>query len=154
MAEQASTKALVEGVAVIVDDDENARREIKDILEKHGIAAVTQESASHAVRYLQNQPWNWRPGIIITDLVMDGMGGYQFIRRVLELYPKSQIPIVVISKLDAGVDVGEAEIAGANGYITKPVDENRLIKILEKINTKEGKGMVLFHHELSQRVFR
>lgn len=150
MTNQTPKKRLVEGPAIVVDDDESARRDLKDILERSGVTVFVQESASHAVRFLQNQPWNWRPGMIFTDLVMDGMGGYQFIRRVLELYPKANIPIIVVSKLDAGVDVGEAEIAGAHGYITKPFDETRLLGLVEKVTHNEKRGMV-FHHDLGHR---
>jgi twitching motility two-component system response regulator PilH len=152
MSEHSDEKIHLDGPVVAVDDDEIFRKELKEILERNGIACVFQESATHAVRYFQNQPWNWKPGLIITDIVMDGMGGYQLIRRINELYQGRNIPIVVISRLNAGVDVGEAEVAGASAYLTKPLNEEQLIKIIRRVTDKNSKGIIVFTHEDGMRV--
>lgn len=147
-----AARLRLDGPIVAVDDDEAYRNELKAILDRHEIPNIFQESATHAVRFLQNQPWNWKPGLIITDIVMDGMGGYQLIRRIQELYPNRSIPIIVISRLTAGVDVGEAEVAGAAAYLTKPLNEEKLMQILERVMTNEKKGMVVFTHDVGTRI--
>lgn len=144
----------LEGPVVIVDDDEAFRRELREALEALGQSVIALESASHAVRFLQNQPWNWRPGLICTDLVMDGMGGYQLLRRMPEIYPNRNIPLLVISRLSSGLDVGEAEVAGASGYLTKPLKTESLEDILRKITDKEKKGIVVFTHDVGAKVFQ
>jgi CheY-like chemotaxis protein len=150
--EQAYEEPLnVRGPVVVVDDDECFREELRGMLDKVGIRAIYQDSGSHCVRFLQNQPWNWYPAIIITDIVMDGMGGYQLMRRIQELYPNKNIPIIVISRLDAGVDVGEAEVAGASAYITKPVEEERLYETIRKVLNKEKSGMLVFSSDYGRR---
>ncbi len=135
-----------EGPILAVDDDEAYRKELKGILDRNNLPNVFLESATHALRFLQNQPWNWKPGLIITDIVMDGMGGYQLMRRIQDLYPNRNIPILVISRLSGGLDVGEAEVAGASAYLTKPLDEKRLLNVLERISTNDKKGMLVFTH--------
>ena len=86
----------LDGPVLAIDDDAEYRKELEEILTRHNLPSVFQETANHTLRYLQSQPWNWKPGVIITDIVMDGMGGYQLIRRIQELYPKSTIPIIVV----------------------------------------------------------
>ena len=130
------------GPVVIVDDDEQFRDEFKALLVGLGAEVTAQESGSHAVRFMTNQPWTWRPGMIFTDLVMNGMGGYQLIRRIQEIYPNRNIPVIVVSKLDAGVDLGEAEVAGAAGYLTKPVAEHELVTMVDKVMKRDKRGMI------------
>ena len=141
----------LDGPVLAIDDDAEYRKELEEILTRHNLPSVFQETANHTLRYLQSQPWNWKPGVIITDIVMDGMGGYQLIRRIQELYPKSTIPIIVVSKLTAGVDVGEAEIAGAAAYLTKPLREDKLMQIMERVTTKDKKRMLVFTHDSGSR---
>ena len=144
-------KLNMTGPIVVVDDDEAYRLQVKDMLEKKGYQVVLQDSGSHALRYLQNQPWNWFPALVITDIVMDGMGGFQLIRRIQELYTKKDVPVIVISRLDAGVDVGEAEVAGAAAYLTKPIEEERLFETLERVLNREKGGMLIFTSDYGRR---
>ncbi|MFN8389259.1 MAG: response regulator [Bdellovibrionota bacterium] len=157
MSEPPEQRIKIDGPIVAIDDDESFRSELKEVFERRGIPAVFQESATHTMRYLQNQPWNWRPGLIITDIVMDGMGGYQLIRRINELYRGRKIPIIVLSRLNAGVDLGEAEVDGAAAYLTKPLNEAQLFKIIAHITRpdpgpQEKKGMMVFTHEAGTRL--
>lgn len=144
----------LDGPVVIVDDDEAFRKELREMLEKLGQAVIAIESAAHAVRFLQNQPWNWKPGLICTDLVMDGMGGYQLLRRMPDIYPNRNIPLLVISRLSSGLDVGEAEIAGATAYLTKPLHQAHLEDVLRRITDKEKKGILVFTHDAGTRVLQ
>ncbi|MCB0324300.1 MAG: response regulator [Bdellovibrionales bacterium] len=144
----------VRGPVVVVDDDEEFRMKFTRMLEGMGLSVIQQDSGSHCVRFLQNQPWNWYPSIVFTDIVMDGMGGYQLMRRIQELYPRRSIPIIVVSKLDAGVDVGEAEVAGAAAYITKPVDEQRVYETVDKVLAADRKGMLVFTSDYGRRSLR
>ncbi len=155
MAAPLSTPKLrLSGTILAVDDDEVYRKQLQGILDRHNIPCIMQESATHALRFLQNQPWNWRPALVITDIVMDGMGGYQLIRRIQELYPTSDIPVLVVSKLSGGIDVGEAEVAGAAAYITKPATEDKIISALEKLTKKERRGMLIYSAEFNGKPSR
>ena len=65
-----------------MDDDPIFRNESKTLLEEEGYEVVALDSGTHAIRYMQNQAWSWYPWLVITDLVMDGMGGHQLLRRI------------------------------------------------------------------------
>lgn len=139
------TPLNVRGPVLVIDDDEKFRSQLEQMLRTMGVASICLESGSHCLRFIQNQPWNWYPALVLTDLVMDGMGGYHLIRRIHEQYPHRNIPVVVVSKLNASVDVGEAEAAGAVAYVTKPLDADRLHQTLDRVlNHDASKGMLVF----------
>lgn len=127
------------GTILLVDDDKEWRTQIKAALEAEGLEVAGLESANHALRYIQIRPWNWYPWLVITDLVMDGMGGYQLMRRITELYPKREIPMLVVSKLGSAEDMAEAELAGASIYLRKPVTPEALIEAIKKVTDKKNK---------------
>lgn len=128
----------------VVEDDSAFRDELCTMLQDFGLIVEAADSASRAVRVMQEKPWTWQPAMIFTDIVMDGMGGYEFIRRVGSLFPKREIPIVVISRLSTGIDVGEAEVAGAAAYITKPCDREDVYESIISILERQKSGMLLF----------
>lgn len=131
------------GVVLVVDDDDTFRGELVSILENVGLAVISMPSAIHATKFMQNQPWNWYPALVFTDLVMGGLGGYQFIRRLAELYPKREIPVIVTSKLNSGLDVAEAEIAGADAYLIKPIEAETVIETIKIVMNKKKSKMIL-----------
>ncbi|MCC6953321.1 MAG: response regulator [Deltaproteobacteria bacterium] len=133
------TNILRPGTIILVDDDANFRNEMREILEEEEFDVVAVESANHALRHLQSRPWNWTPWLVITDLVMDGMGGYHLLRRLNELYPNKNIPMIVVSRLGSSEDVLEAEMAGAAAYLTKPVEPQKLLETLRKVTTQKKK---------------
>jgi CheY-like chemotaxis protein len=128
---------LKPGTILLVDDDQPFRTEIKEILQEENYDAVALESANHAIRYVQAQPWTWYPWLVITDLVMDGMGGYQLMRRMHELYPNKDIPMIVVSRLGSAEDVNEAEMAGATAYLRKPISPEKLLDTIKKVTSKK-----------------
>jgi len=134
-----NTQLRVSGPVLLVDDDEEYRRMMEKLLLSFGLTSIPIESGAHCVRFVQNQPWNWFPSLIITDIVMDGMGGYQLMRRLQEQYPKKDIPIIVVSRLDAILDIAEAESAGATAYVKKPVDPQQLYEALDRIVNHDPK---------------
>ncbi len=134
-----TARPILSGTILLIDDDPVFRGDMKNYLEQNALEVTAIESGNHAIRYIQNKEWSWHPSLIITDLVMDGMGGYQLIRRIGELYPNRGIPIVVVSKLSSAEDINEAELAGASAYIRKPFKKEILIKTIGRI-TEKNKG--------------
>ncbi len=117
---------------LLVDDDPLFTAEMVQILEDEELPVCTFESAAHAIRHMQSRPWSWNPRLIITDIVMDGIGGYQLMRRITELYPTKNIPIIVVSRLYSADYVYEAEVAGASCFLQKPVTSQKLLAAIQK----------------------
>ena len=137
------------GPVLVVDDDQSFRTIIQEFFKKQGIEFIGCESAHHALRYIERQSWNWHPWIIITDLVMNGMGGFELLRRLNQVYPQRSIPLLVITRLSSAEDISEAELAGAVAYLTKPLKKDRLLSLLAKINGRpKEKGHLPFRHDV------
>lgn len=129
-------KAEFTGTILVIDDDPMFREEIVGFLEEEGYSVAAFEGGAQAVRYMQAQPWSWVPKLLIVDIVMEGMGGYQLMRRVAELYPGKNVPMIVISRLYSADYVYEAEMAGASTFIQKPLQPQKLFAAIEKAMTK------------------
>jgi two-component system, OmpR family, response regulator PfeR len=138
------------GTVLVIDDDLSFRSILKDYFDKRDIKVSLSESGNHAIKFIQNQPWNWRPWLVVTDIVMDGMGGYQFIRRFQEIY-RGTVPIVVISRLGAAEDIAEAEIAGASAYLRKPLRKDNLDALIQRIFNEPNRSKHVFFHDLGSR---
>ena len=136
---ESQTHILKPGVVMLVDDDPMFRNEMREVLEEEGFDVIALDSANHALRHIQSRPWNWYPWLLITDLVMDGMGGYNLMRRMTELYPNKQIPMIVASRLGAAEDVIEAEMAGASAYLTKPIEPQKMLDTIKRVTSQKPK---------------
>ena len=137
------------GPIVIIDDDQSFRTIIQEVLNKHGINPILCESAAHALKFIERQSWNWHPWMIITDLVMNGMGGFELLRRLSVQYPQKSIPLVVVSRLTGAEDVSEAELAGAAAYLSKPLKKDKLVSLIARVNGHpREKGPIPFTQDL------
>lgn len=117
------------GPVMIVDDDANFRTWLTEVFSEIEVRADAFESAAHAVKFSERQAWSWKPQLVITDLVMTGLGGYQFIRKSHELFSqRNTVPVIVISQLTQPEDKAEAIVAGAAEYLTKPVTKEEVIE--------------------------
>lgn len=125
-------KLPFKGSVLLIDDDEDFLQDLTKLLMDAGLRVVPLTSAIHALRYIDEQRWDWSPGLVICDLAMPRMGGFLFIKRLAELYPKKFIPIVICSWLNSGLDIAEAEIAGASAYLMKPVDMSKVVPTIKK----------------------
>lgn len=137
---------------LLVDDDKAFRDELKEGLRELGYTVAAIESAQHAIKFIGLQPWSWAPSLLLTDLVMDGMGGYQFMRQFTELYKSRNIPIMVVSRLLSAEDISEADIAGACYYFGKPVEASKIKEQIERVvATKLEKKPIAFGMDLGQK---
>lgn len=69
---------------------------------------------------------NDKPDIILLDLMMPGMSGYEVIENVREKKDKETLPIIILSALNNNEDIVKGFRCGANDFITKPIIMERL----------------------------
>lgn len=67
-----------------------------------------------------------QPHVILLDLMMPGMSGYEVIEELRKTSSKEELPIIVLSALNSNDDISKAMALGANDFITKPVVMERL----------------------------
>jgi CheY-like chemotaxis protein len=122
---------IPEEPVLIVDDDEDCREMLATLLVAHGYRIVTAENGAEALTVARQ----YRPCLILLDLMMPVMDGEEFRRTQLTDPQIRDIPIVVVS-----ARIGAAEIAGrlgAVGVIPKPLDLDQVAATIEEVCAKQ-----------------
>ena len=101
-----------------VDDDPVNLRVLTNILsdDHYNIEAVT--SAEDALKTLETKEWD----LVISDVMMPGMSGYELTKQIREKFPISELPILLLTARGNTEDIYTGFLSGANDYVTKPVD--------------------------------
>ena len=116
---------------MIVDDSSSMRRLITRIVEKTGCISILATDGRNAVEIL-NDPEN-RPDVILTDLEMPNMDGYEFLEYLKNDNALRDIPIVMITSRTGQDHRQKAFDLGAVDFITKPFSEGSLLDAIERI---------------------
>jgi len=114
---------------LIVEDSPTQAEQLKYLLEKHQYSIIGADNGLHALSILEQ----YDPKVIITDIVMPEMDGYEFCRRVKNQNRKEEIPIILLTSLSNPEDVIEGLECGADNFITKPYSEEYLLSHVEHI---------------------
>jgi CheY-like chemotaxis protein len=101
---------------LVVDDDVHIRYALVDALEDEGYRAVSASNGAEALQLLRVLPKP--PSVILLDLMMPVMDGWQFRAEQQRDPVLSKIPVVVVSAIGNGM--GEAFQVSASGYLRKP----------------------------------
>jgi PAS domain S-box-containing protein len=119
--------ARCEGIAVLlVDDDIDGRSVVRILLEQSGARVTAVGSASDGLSAFQK----FRPDILISDLAMPGMDGYEFIRQVRTLSYGRRVPAIALTA-HASADMRiKAFQAGFDMYVAKPVEPAELMMVV------------------------
>jgi chemosensory pili system protein ChpA (sensor histidine kinase/response regulator) len=112
---------------LIVDDSLSARRSLSQLVKDAGYRPVLAKDGLEAVDVLQDI----RPDIVLVDLEMPRMNGLEFTAHVRANEKTESIPVIVITSRSTEKHKKQAILAGANGYITKPFQENKLLDLIE-----------------------
>jgi CheY-like chemotaxis protein len=119
---------------VLLLDDNPAQLSIRElVLRKGGMESHVATSASSALALLRSDTGRQKIGVVVTDHIMPGMDGAQFVRELRSFSP--DIPVIVIS----GLAEAEEEYAGLNVvFRTKPCEPEDLITLVK--STLDGAG--------------
>ncbi len=111
---------------LVVDDESGAREGLRRLLQAWGYETEAAASADEALVRIEHEP----PSAVITDLVMPGIDGLEFVRRLKERYA---IPVIVFSGQGTIEAAVEAVKLGAQDFLEKPVEPAKLKILLEKL---------------------
>jgi DNA-binding response OmpR family regulator len=103
---------------LVVDDNEDNRELLMRRLEREGFEMLEAESGKDALAHVRQGPVS----LILLDIMMPGMSGLEVLQSVREVYSAAELPIIMVTAKSLSGDVVEALGAGANDYITKPID--------------------------------
>lgn len=116
---------------LIVDDSPTEVHVLTSILEKHGFVVGVATNGEDGVEKSKAD----KPDLILMDVVMPGMNGFQAARQISTDPETSSIPIILVSTKDQETDKMWGLRQGAKDYVTKPAQEKELIT---KINNLLG----------------
>ncbi len=112
---------------LIVDDEKDICMYIKDVLENSNYETVTALSAKEAWGYLINDP---DINMVFLDIMMPETNGFELLKKIKGELGRS-LNVVMVTARKTMQDVIMAKELGVAGYITKPFDPERLVKIAE-----------------------
>lgn len=107
---------------LIVDDIPLNVLLIDKMLSKFKFTILKANGGADALRIIEEE----RPHILLLDLMMPGVDGYQVTEIVRRTITSEQMPIVILSALNSNDDIGRAMSLGADEFITKPVMMEKL----------------------------
>lgn len=110
-------------VILVVDDEPINLRILTSHLGPH-YSVVPLGSGADALLWLAS---NGRPELIITDIMMPNMSGYELCREVRGIYGSEELPVLMLSAKPYAADAVESFDSGANDYVTKPVAKKELL---------------------------
>jgi len=119
---------------LIVDDSRTTRNYHAAIAKSSGYRVVTANDGADGLEKLLSQEID----LILTDINMQGIDGYEFIRRVRTSADHKDVPIVIISTEGQAADQSKGYAAGANLYITKPSEPELLIEYVKMMLGEES----------------
>lgn len=112
---------------LVVDDSPTIRKLISGKLEKSGHEVFCSADGVEAIERLQSL----KPDLILLDITMPRMDGYQVCKMIRSNDATKDIPVVMISGKDGFFDKVRGRMAGTSGYITKPFGPETLMKVVE-----------------------
>src|SRR6266480_6229643 len=108
---------------LIVDDTLKNVKLLADLLTVKGYSVVTAESGREALAQLDAE----RPDLVLLDVVMPEMSGYEVCRKIRENAATTILPVVMVTALDPGVERIKGIEVGADDFLTKPINRAELL---------------------------
>lgn len=112
---------------LVVDDDPAIRDVVADILEMSDYQVQTANNGAEALAHIRADT----PAVVLLDLMMPVMDGWEFLRRCRDVAQCKQIPVAVMSAArDAAAAANEL---GAQAYLTKPFDMDAVLEVVSRL---------------------
>jgi PleD family two-component response regulator len=108
---------------LVVDDEDHIRRILKFQLEKHGYRVIAAENGEIALELMRREA----PDLVLLDLMMPKIDGFETCRRIRQNFQTSQIPIIMLTAKSELPDKIRGLQDGANDYLIKPYSNEELL---------------------------
>ena len=112
---------------LIVDDELHIRslleQTLEELEEEHGVTLLSASSGEEGLSVIEEE----RPSLVLLDIMMPGMDGYEVCRRVKERLDMSGTHMILLTAKGQVTDREEGLASGAIDYMTKPFDPDRVV---------------------------
>ena len=116
---------------LVVDDSATDRQFLLETLARKGYQVVTAESGEDAIAKAKTE----MPDVILMDVVMPGLNGYQATRQITRDDATKHIPVIMCTTKGADTDKIWGLRQGANDYLVKPIDARQLLAKIAQLGT-------------------
>lgn len=108
---------------LVVDDSPTDTHVLTEMLKKNGFSVITASSGEEGIETARAQ----KPDLVIMDVVMPGMSGFEATRAIAKDKETGGIPVIICTTKDQETDKAWGLRQGASDYVVKPVQEKELI---------------------------
>jgi twitching motility two-component system response regulator PilH len=115
---------------LVVDDSPTDRQFMLETLAKKGYQVVTAENGEDAITKAKSE----LPDLILMDVVMPGLNGYQATRQITRDDATKHIPVIMCTSKGADTDKIWGMRQGANDYLIKPIDASQLLAKIAQLS--------------------
>ena len=133
------------GKVLVIDDDPAARQLLGRMLEKEGFQVIEASGGEEGIARARREP----PDLITLDVLMPGIDGWGVLAELKSDPRLAPIPVVMVSVMDEQ-HLGYS--LGATGYLTKPIERDRLIALLGRFRREPGAAVLVVEDDPATRV--
>lgn len=114
---------------LIIDDSPTETYKLTSMLEKSGHVVLTAENGESGVALAVKE----RPDLVLMDVVMPGLNGFQATRQLSKLPETANIPVIIVTTKDQQTDRVWGMRQGAKAYLAKPVTQDVLMAAMAEV---------------------
>jgi CheY-like chemotaxis protein len=118
---------------LVVDDTPSNLKVLRTLLVANGYGVTTADNGQAALDSAAADP----PDLVLMDVVMPGMDGYEACRRLRQLPSSASVPIVMVTA-SAPLERDRAAQAGANDVVMKPIDAEAVLALIRSLLHQAG----------------
>ncbi len=135
---------------LVVDDTPVNVKLLADVLTAKGYAVVTAASGAEALAKVEGE----RPDLVLLDVMMPGMSGYEVCQKLRESEATARLPVVMVTALDPAKERVKGIEAGADDFLTKPINQPELLaRVRSLLRVKESQdALAELNRTLEERV--
>jgi signal transduction histidine kinase/CheY-like chemotaxis protein len=123
---------------LVVDDSEDTIRMLQELLKIGGANVMTASNGAEALRIAREHEFD----VILSDISMPEMDGYEFLQRLREIDGRQDVPVVAITGFGRSDDIARVRAAGFHSHLTKPLNLQALADVLAQLSHKDTKALI------------
>ncbi|MCG8416385.1 MAG: response regulator [Proteobacteria bacterium] len=122
---------------LVIDDNRDLAENVKEIIEGENVVADVAYDGRSALNLIEKSQY----GLIITDIRMPGMDGVEVVKTIHQRWPN--LPVVVMTAFSSDETLSAAVSAGALDVLTKPLDVDRMLGLVQRITEPNAPVLVV-----------
>jgi class 3 adenylate cyclase len=151
LASSSTKKRTCRGIVLLVDDEEQNRMLLRDPLGLSAFEVIEADNGMSALQIIDQRI----PDVILLDLMMPKMDGFEVCRRLKENRKTAHVPILMLTALSERKERLTGIAAGANDFLTKPIDiHDVILRVRNAVETKKLHDQLQAEREKSEQLLR